>query len=456
MSASASGRSASDEDDVPSSRRRLRVERELYASDDGCRVFQVSWDDASLDNLPSRSLALKQVAFTSPEGPEAVVHEAGIHSRLCHDDVLRYLSSWTGRDVQVEDEDEEDVQDEEKLSYSSVDVPPRSVVLPAAAGPVDATAMLAAAEREGHEFLYILMELARATLWEALGLEEQDGEEQEEEQQKQQEEEEDGEEKESVLVTTTTTRGGRLWRWTLQTARALAYVHSDQVAVVHRDVNPWNVFIIPRRHPRNRRRLEDVEEEEEEEGAGDEAENKASAAAAAEEEEEDEDDDDDDDEEEDAVLADFGMAARISPTTPLHGTHAPSGAAPVTSSARGSLYSAPELGAGGGYGASADVFSWGMTMVAAWATATSHVSDSTDDDTSTTVTEVVTALEAVRAAGDASPLPPAWGCCPGCHPGMCSRALLLRDLVGRSVRLEPTSRPTMCEVSRALERNISP
>ena len=75
-----------------------------------------------------------------------------------------------------------------------------------------------------------------------------------------------------------------------------------------------------------------------------------------------------------------------------------------------------------------------------------------------------------------SSLPPEWGYCPGCRarsrrcggvtvaaaaadaaaaapaaPAACSRAALLHDLVGRAVSTDPTSRPRMCDVVRALE-----
>ncbi len=79
-------------------------------------------------------------------------------------------------------------------------------------------------------------------------------------------------------------------RWSRDLAGALAHVHA--LGIVHRDLNPWNVFVT--------KQLE-------------------------------------------AKLGDFGLSVRMPEGGELSGREAP-GAAPLDESAIGSLYSAPELG----------------------------------------------------------------------------------------------------------------
>ena len=82
--------------------RRLRVVRELYSAPNECRVFRVS--DVHAPHQPE--YALKQVSFDSPEGPRAVMHEAGVFSSLRHDCILRHVASWTSdADVAQLDDD---------------------------------------------------------------------------------------------------------------------------------------------------------------------------------------------------------------------------------------------------------------------------------------------------------------------------------------------------------------
>jgi len=100
--------------------------------------------------------------------------------------------------------------------------------------------------------------------------------------------------------------------WSLQLAGALRHIHSHHV--VHRDLNPWNIFVTGTREVR---------------------------------------------------VGDFGLSARC----PGDGRHlsgwTTEGAVPLDSSAVGSLYSAPELG-GDAYGQTADVFSLGMVLFVIW------------------------------------------------------------------------------------------
>ena len=97
---------------------------------------------------------------------------------------------------------------------------------------VDDVAMLADATRRRHTYLYILMELALATAWDALGFLD--------------DEDEAANESGPVVVTTSHVDDATRWRWTISTARALACIHGDDVNLVHRDVNPWNVFVVDR------------------------------------------------------------------------------------------------------------------------------------------------------------------------------------------------------------------
>jgi len=137
-------------------------------------------------------------------------------------------------------------------------------------------------------------------------------------------------------------------------------------------------------------------------------------------------------------------------------------------SAKSSMFSAPELGAdagdtdtnrhlgtfsgaSSGYGAAADVYSWGLTVLAMWC----------DDggDARATVRAVRDASLAGTARGesgwgvggggrgsslgDGMMLPNRWGRrCP--FPGT------LRDVVARTVRLDPEARPSADEIVKTL------
>ena len=99
-------------------------------------------------------------------------------------------------------------------------------------GGVGDGAMLAAATRGGHTYLYMLVEVALATAWDALGFLD--------------EEDEAFNRNGPVTVTTSHVDDQTIWRWTISTARALQLLHGDVVNAVHRDVNPWNVLIADR------------------------------------------------------------------------------------------------------------------------------------------------------------------------------------------------------------------
>ena len=216
--------------------RRLRVVRELYSAPNGCRVFRVS--DVHAPHQPE--YALKQVSFDSPEGPRAVMHEAGVFSSLRHDCILRHVASWTSdADVAQLDDDARVLgarrsrmlgeRDDSTFNHHGdvIEVPTSARTCA-----VDDVAMLADATRRRHTYLYILMELALATAWDALGFLD--------------DEDEAANESGPVVVTTSHVDDATRWRWTISTARALACIHGDGVNLVHRDVNPWNVFVVDR------------------------------------------------------------------------------------------------------------------------------------------------------------------------------------------------------------------
>lgn len=433
--------------------RRLRVVRELYSAPNGCRVFRVS--DVHAPHQPE--YALKQVSFGSPEGPRAVMHEAGVFSSLRHDCILRHVASWTSdADVAQLDDDARVLgarrsrmlgeRDDSTFSHHGdvIEVPTS-----ARACAVDDVAMLADATRRRHTYLYILMELALATAWDALGFLD--------------DEDEAANESGPVVVTTSHVDDATRWRWTISTARALACIHGDNVNLVHRDVNPWNVFVVDRVAAGVIRAT----------GGG-------WRFAAS---------------EKDAALGDFGLAHRLPHTggsarfggsrhnqrgyVPLGerllwGRKGVGGASDLTVSAESSMFSAPELGSdvggsggdpewsssrptfrgGAGYGAAADVYSWGLTVLCFFC----------DDgrDARRTVRAVREASLAGQgrgelgwgvgggggfggegSVGDGMMLPNRWGRrCP--FPGT------LRDVVARTLRLDPETRPTAAEIVKTL------
>ncbi|ACO67266.1 predicted protein [Micromonas commoda] len=401
--------------------RRLRVVRELYSAPNGCRVFRVS--DVHAPHQPE--YALKQVSFGSPEGPRAVMHEAGVFSSLRHDCILRHVASWTSdADVAQLDDDARVLgarrsrmlgeRDDSTFSHHGdvIEVPTS-----ARACAVDDVAMLADATRRRHTYLYILMELALATAWDALGFLD--------------DEDEAANESGPIVVTTSHVDDATRWRWTISTARALACIHGDNVNLVHRDVNPWNVFVVDR------------------------------VAAGV------------------IRATGGGVAVRGRGYVPLGerllwGRKGVGGASDLTVSAKSSMFSAPELGSdvggsggdpewsssrptfrgGAGYGAAADVYSWGMTVLCFFC----------DDgrDARRTVRAVREASLAGQgrgelgwgvgggggfggegSVGDGMMLPNRWGRrCP--FPGT------LRDVVARTLRLDPETRPTAAEIVKML------
>jgi serine/threonine protein kinase len=112
--------------------------------------------------------------------------------------------------------------------------------------------------------------------------------------------------------------------WSIDLADALRHCHS--LRVLHRDINPWNVFLV------------------------------VSGSTF------------------EVRLGDFGLAACIpEDVEELVGINAHFGAVALDESALGSLYSAPELGKR--YSFPADVFSLGMTLLATWFSADSSPGD---------------------------------------------------------------------------------
>lgn len=421
--------------------RRLRVVRELYSAPNGCRVFRVS--DVHAPHQPE--YALKQVSFDSPEGPRAVMHEAGVFSSLRHDCILRHVASWTSdADVAQLDDDARVLgarrsrmlgeRDDSTFNHHGdvIEVPTSARTCA-----VDDVAMLADATRRRHTYLYILMELALATAWDALGFLDDD--------------DEAANESGPVVVTTSHVDDATRWRWTISTARALACIHGDGVNLVHRDVNPWNVFVVDRVAAGMVKAT----------GGG-------WRFAPS---------------EKDAALGDFGLAHRLpragapSPGQRgyvplgerlLWGSRGVGGASDLTPSAKSSMFSAPELGSdvgsagdpewsgrptfrgGAGYGAAADVYSWGLTVLCFFC----------DDgrDARRTVRAVREASAAgqargelgwgvggpfVGSVGDGMMLPNRWG-------GRCPFPGTLRDVVARTLRLDPETRPTAAEIVKTL------
>lgn len=108
-------------------------------------------------------------------------------------------------------------------------------------------------------------------------------------------------------------------RWGSQIAAGLAYIHKYDV--IHRDLNPWNVFT---RRVRDRPGHASVE----------------------------------------LKIGDFGLSVRAPRGTTLYGWSAPAdlNAADLDESAIGSLFSAPELGSPDGYDFRVDLFSLGQTL----------------------------------------------------------------------------------------------
>jgi len=126
-------------------------------------------------------------------------------------------------------------------------------------------------------------------------------------------------------------------RLALASQLASAVRHCHGLRVLHRDVNPWNVFLVRQ---------------------------EGSRLPFA------------------ARLGDLGLAARLpAGEDELRGVEGAVDFAELDASALGSMYSAPELGAT--YGLPADVFSVGMTLLAMWAAA-----GSADVDVLVSATEV--------------------------------------------------------------------
>jgi serine/threonine protein kinase len=234
----------------------IDVSRHIGAGTSG-KVYQV---DNAFDR---RSYCVKVLPLDGEKGEEARVvafNEAELHASLTHQNIVRYCYSW---------------------------------IAPSPDG-------------GGGPSFHLLMELCRTDLWSCV---------------------------ETALETASDFAAGAAaaaaaappgmldrgmrWRFSRQLATALSYMHTQ--SVLHRDLNPWNVFISH---------------------------------------------------DGDAKVGDFGLSVRHrAHSAPLAGWETP-GAAPLDASAIGSLYSAPELGSAS-YGYSADAFSLGMLLLLLWTPARS-------------------------------------------------------------------------------------
>lgn len=164
-----------------------------------------------------------------------------------------------------------------------------------------------------------------------------------------------------------------------------AVSHCHNLRVLHRDINPWNIFLIKRP-------------------------NGFAGQPWT------------------ARLGDFGLAVQVPRHVhELEGVHGIEGAVALDESALGSLYSAPELGQR--YSFPADVFSVGMVLLALWSAPVC-----TDSD------ELVSCTEAVKSAAEANKPQelPWWPRCSISKHDAMVLALLLGTLEGN-----PKDRPSI-------------
>lgn len=197
------------------------------------------------------------------------------------------------------------------------------------------------------------------------------------------------------------TRRERL-SWSRGVCDAVRHLHDHRV--MHRDVNPWNVFL-------TRATTSNADVAPEERFV--------------------------------ARLGDFGLAARLPESSSdnphdrealLWGMEA-AGAVPLDGSALGSLYSAPELGNSEvGYGLKADAFSVGMTLFAIWA-ASEHNGD--EDAMITAVEAVKQRAEQMFESGVSTTESVA------VLPRLQQEYDVLHDLISKLVVGRPALRPTM-------------
>lgn len=188
-----------------------------------------------------------------------------------------------------------------------------------------------------------------------------------------------------------------------------AVQHCHKLRVLHRDVNPWNVFLV--------RRFSEASHD------------KALPAIAC-------------------RLGDFGMACQLSPgCETLQGIEA-DGAVALDESALGSLYSAPELGKS--YGFPADVFSLGMTLLAIWAAS----EGSGSEDAIITVVEAVKENATAVAGGSTDRLVSGGS---ELLPHLQQSDPRLRSLICEMTCPHPGARPIMANVSERMEApEVSP
>ncbi|KAK3251637.1 hypothetical protein CYMTET_39029 [Cymbomonas tetramitiformis] len=314
----------------------IKILKQLYEGNDR-KVFR-----AVRSAMPRKEYALKQVPMPTPENARSALREVEIFSRLRSPFVLRCCTSWIGQDV-AED--------------GTLDLPlagqPCSIVPPIAS--MDQYERI-----DAPCYLYILMELAQCDLWDVLV---------------------EGSSGSKALCVDDVVR----WKWTLQLAQGVDYIHS--AGVVHRDFNPWNVFMCRKYH--------------------------------------------------NLVVADFGMSMQL----PLGGVVSPcngdDGLTPLDTSCKTSLYSAPELAQELDYSHKVDVYSWALIVIVIWLHSPSGMVEGCSSTQPLCTERVVEVLQDIQRT---SLLPAKWI---AKHPrlGRCIQGALMAN---------PDARPTMREIVQFL------
>ena len=213
-------------------------------------------------------------------------------------------------------------------------------------------------------------------------------------------------------------------RWATALLSAVACLHSHGIA--HRDISPWNCFVAaPQTPPESECR----------------GQNPSKCRPLK--------------------LGDFGLAVRVPPTGSPAGHGGlfgweTDGFAPLDESAIGSFYSAPELGAEGGYdGKEVDVFSCGMTLFAIFHPILLQRSRDRAESAGSATPVVPFAEQSdltdcvERLKADGMTLPTCWLDCD-------AKSQPLVQLVQRMVSHEPQRRPSAAECLQLLSAALQP